>query len=344
MSWEDTTYEKQMKKLFIENLGNSKGEELYIDYISIRNAMDNDNFFREIKGQEPSLTDHSEKHIQDVFEKAYKIIGEEEFYKLNAYNIYCLALMILFHDVGNIFKREGHEAREKIATIYNKYRSNSKRYRDERRTITAGASSHSGKTSKGNRDTLKKIKDSSIKGNKIKLRELASILRFSDELAEGKHRTCSFLLENDLYEEKSKIYHQYAETIDIEIDRELNRISMTYDINIPERIDSNTLKEIEELIKFTCLRNIKLDIERQYTKVYSEILKVFEKVTVQYNFSFNGIPTDMDLSSITLEDEYPIPGEPPLSLENSEKKNLQKYKNYGVEKIMEKIKKKVTNL
>ena len=211
-------FKKEMKTYFLKKLGEIKGEELYTDYSSVRNAIEKSGFFREIKGVEPNLSDHSEKHIQDVFERAFKVIGKEEFYKFDVYEIYCLAVMILFHDVGNIFGRKGHEAKEKIAEIYNEYRKNNQNYRDERRAIIIGASAHSGKSKLGNGDTLKDIKDVSIKGNKIRLRELSAILRFSDELAEGKHRTCSFLVEKKLYDEGSSIFHKYAEITDIEID------------------------------------------------------------------------------------------------------------------------------
>lgn len=107
MSWTDTNFEKAMKAHFIETLGVTEGEHLYGEYTSVRNAMESDNFFKEIKGQEANLSDHSEKHIQDVFDRAYKVIGEDEFVKFTTQDIYCLALMILFHDVGNIYGRSG---------------------------------------------------------------------------------------------------------------------------------------------------------------------------------------------------------------------------------------------
>ncbi|WP_178988498.1 HD domain-containing protein [Winogradskyella schleiferi] len=166
MSWVETTFEKAMKQHFIASLGETKGEHLYSEYTSVRNAMEGDSFLREIKAQEPNLSDHSEQHIQDVLERAYKVIGAEEFSKFSPRDIYCLALMILFHDVGNIFGRKGHNAVEKIAEVYNKYRSNPENYRDEKRVLTLGASSHCGKSKSGSRDTLKTLKTQVSKGRK----------------------------------------------------------------------------------------------------------------------------------------------------------------------------------
>lgn len=339
MSWIDTKYEKEMKAYFIKILGETKGEELYNEYTSVRNSMEDDNFFREIKGQEPNLSDHSERHIQDVFDLAYKLIGDTEFESFSVFEIYCLALMILFHDVGNIYGRKGHDSIERIAEVYNKYRSNIKNYREEKRIITTGASAHSGKSKNGCNDTLKYLPEgTTMKGNNINLKELASILRFADELAEGKHRTCSFLIEKNLIKDESQIYHQYAGIANIAIDRNLERISITYHIDIPKKFDSKAKDSLKKLMLFTYYRAVKLDTERRYTKYYSNVLKKFNFVTVHYNFSLNEIPIEFDLGKITFEDQYPVPGNSFIHSERDAKKLiLNKNGNFSFENIFEKI-------
>lgn len=342
MSWIDTSYEIAMKSYFIEKMGSIKGQELYDDYTSVRNAIEKDNFFDEIKGQEPNLSDHSVKHIQDVFERVYKVIGEENFKTFNTYEIYCLALMILFHDVGNIFGREGHNSKEKIAKIYNKYRSNPSNYRDERRVVIEGASAHTGKSKIGCNDTLKFVNEDSIRGEKIDLKELASILRFSDELAEGKQRTCSFLLEQSLIDKASEIYHLYAQITDIRIDRNLERISIAYHIDIPKKFTVAAQKELKELIAFTYKRAVKLDIERRYTKNYSRIIEIFKYVVVQYNFTIDEIPFDFELNKVTFEDQYPIPGNQIGSNQNFAIEMFSsKDNNYDLKNLIEEIKNKI---
>ena len=177
MSWIDTSYEKAMKTYFVDKLDDTKGIALYSKYESIRNAMVEDNFFAEIKGKEPELSDHSQRHIQDVFERTYKVIGEDDFRSFNIYEIYCLALMVLFHDVGNIRGRKNHQTPAKIAEVYNKYRgANIENFREERRIIISGASAHTGKSKNGSNDTLKEVKADSFEGESIDLTELASIL------------------------------------------------------------------------------------------------------------------------------------------------------------------------
>ena len=310
MSWIDTSYEKAMKTYFVDKLDDTKGIALYSKYESIRNAMVEDNFFVEIKGKEPELSDHSQRHIQDVFERTYKVIGEDDFRSFNIYEIYCLALMVLFHDVGNIRGRKNHQTPAKIAEVYNKYRgANIENFREERRIIISGASAHTGKSKNGSNDTLKEVKADSFEGESIDLTELASILRFSDELAEGKQRSCSFLIEKKLIDEKSLIYHKYAQVSNIHIDRKLERISITYNIDINRPFNDKEKQKLKELIEFSFNRAVKLDIERRYTKNYSRIIKRFKYVSVSYNFSVDDIPIEMDLQNILFEDLYPIPGE-----------------------------------
>lgn len=333
MSWNDTSFEKEMKKFFYE-----KGDisnTLYGKYTSVRDAMYDDNFFGEIKGQEPNLSDHSEKHIQDVFERAYKVMSENSFPLFNEIEIYCLALMILFHDVGNIYGRKGHEAEVKIAEIYNKYRVTHENFRAERRVLIKGASSHSGSTKEGSKDTLKGLKDENLDANLIRLQELAAILRFSDELAEGKQRTCSFLIDKKLYSDDSLIYHKYAQITSIFPDRNRGEILITYDIDIPQDFNEEEQKNIKDLISFTYLRAYKLDIERRYTKNYSDVIKAFKSVSVVYNFTKNHLPIGLNLDQIIFEDKYPIPGENFVDNEiEIEQLFINKNENYSLEKII----------
>ena len=310
MSWSTTKYEKAMKVYLIEELGEEEGSVLYSDYEHLRNELVKDNFFQEIKIQEPSLSDHSDRHIRDVQNRAYRLIGDFKERGLSVMDVYCLSLMILFHDVGNIFGRKGHDSICKIAEVYNKYRVSHESYGDERRQVTLGASAHSGLSSAGCKDTLKYLIKGSIKSEEINLPEIAAILRFADELSEGKHRTCSFLLERGMYEAESQIYHKYANITEILIDRALERISITYNINVSDKFDENIDEqaEITELIKFSFYRAIKLDQERRYTKYYSSTLQAFKYVTVLYNFEKNYTPLVLNIQPIRFEDQYPIPG------------------------------------
>jgi len=333
MEWNKTSFEREMVRII--NTSDNNLKHLITDYEHIRNSLFQDNFFTEIKAVEPKLSDHSDRHIRDVLEKAYSIIGLEEFQKFHEYEIYCLALMILFHDVGNIFGRKGHEAQEHIYAVYNHYR-NGNNYRAERRIITQGASAHGGTNASGSKDTLKELNnfDQNIESVPIRLQELSAILRFADELAEGKQRTCSFLLDAGRYDD-SEIYHQYADITSIAPDRSLGRISITYDIDIPLDFTEEEKDKLKKLLRFTYIRAYKLDEERRYTKNYSNVLKAFKYVSVAYNFTRAGIPVKIDLEKIILEDRYPVPGESLEDvLESAEDLIVAKNRNYDVETLI----------
>lgn len=308
MSWIETTFEKEMKSYFLSELDKIKANELYTEYTSVRDAMEKDNFFKEIKGVEKNLSDHSEKHIQDVFERAFLLIGDFKENGLKVYDVYCLALMILFHDVGNIFGRDGHDSTLRIATIYNKYRANNSSYREERKCVTSGASAHSGFSTNGCKDTLKYVKEDSISVHTINLPEISAILRLADELAEGKHRTCSLLIENKIISKDSEIFHRYASITEIGISRAIGRITITYNIDIPSNFTKKEQKSLKELMLFTYYRAVKLDLERRYTKYYSNTLSKYKYVSVLYKFSVDELPIELDLGRIIFEDKYPVPG------------------------------------
>lgn len=189
----------------------------------------------------------------------------------------------------------------------------------------------------GSKDTLKELNndDFNIDSNPIRLLELSSILRFADELAEGKQRTCSFLLDKGHYSDESEIYHKYAEITTIHPDRKLGRISITYDIDISETFNETEQNKLKELLKFTYSRAYKLDEERRYVKNYSDILKAFKFVSVVYNFTRNGIPIDLDLERIIFEDRYPVPGETSVDIGHSaESWIVTNDKNYDIDLLV----------
>jgi len=134
--------------------------------------------------------------------------------------------------------------------------------------------------------------------SKIKLRELASILRFADELSEGPQRTSHYLNSKSKIAEDAQIYHEYASITNIFVDKGNNRIAITYNI------DYTSSERIEELLEFTYRRILKLDAERRYCKYYAPILDKLKKTDAQINFTINGDICDLDLPKIELGDKY----------------------------------------
>lgn len=297
------------------------------DYFSAKTYLKR-NIFGEIKVVEKDLTDHSERHIRNVQDNAARLIGDEGKKKYSGAELYFLALSILFHDVGNINGRKGHN--KKVTDIYNKIRNNESHFNQERRLILKAVAAHCGESSKGDKDTLNELEEKSdLYGHALRLREMAAILRFADELAEGPQRTSDYMIDNNKFSEESLIYHEYAQITRPFIDRGGSRIAVSYDI------DCNQCKDLKKLLVFTYKRVLKLDLERRYCKYYAPILDVFKRTDVSYEFNYDGNPMELELDKISLEDKYTY-----MDVNDNEiDRFLEKFPKYAVDKILEQINK-----
>ena len=72
--WNNTEIEKYMKKELEACFNEQDADSYYGLYTTAKKALCG-NVYSEIKGVEPLLTDHSERHIQDVLDKAWKLIA-----------------------------------------------------------------------------------------------------------------------------------------------------------------------------------------------------------------------------------------------------------------------------
>lgn len=331
----DATIEIQteLEKMMAEKLHTDTelSEELksqcLTEYLSAKDYFKR-NIYGEIKAVEGDLTDHSERHIRNVQDNAARLIGEEGKNKYCGVELYFLALSILFHDVGNINGREGHN--KKVTDIYNKIRNNESHFNQERRLIIKAVAAHCGESSKGDKDTLNELEEKSdLYGHILRLRELAAVLRFADEIAEGPQRTSDYMIENQKFSDGSLIYHEYAQITRPFIDRGGSRIAVSYDI------DCNKCKDLKKLLVFTYKRVLKLDLERRYCKYYAPILDVFKRTDVSYEFNIDGNPLDLGLDKISLEDKYTY-----MDVNNNEiDRFLERFPKYEVDSLIEQINK-----
>ena len=310
-----------------EKISDELRSQLLTDYFSAKNYFKR-NIYGEIKAVEKDLTDHSERHIRNVQDNAARLIGDEGKNKYSGAELYFLALSILFHDVGNINGRKGHN--KKVTEIYNKIRNNESHFNQERRLILKAVAAHCGESSKGDKDTLNELEEKSdLYGHALRLRELAAVLRFADELAEGPQRTSDYMIENHSFSDGSLIYHEYAQITRPFIDRGGSRIAVSYDI------DCNQCKDLKKLLVFTYRRVLKLDLERRYCKYYAPILDIFKRTDVSYEFNYDGNPMELGLDKISLEDKYTY-----MDVNDNEiNKFLERFPKYAVDNILEQINK-----
>lgn len=293
-----------------EDFGEDKAREMISAYDQAQNQLRRE-IYENIRGSEPSLTDHGTTHVADVQEKVVALLSESDgnLVDLSGVELYCLAMLVLFHDVGNVYGREEHQNR--IAPIFDKIRGTGPALRREKTLVVRAARAHTGTAHDGSYDTLKELDDiENLLGRPVRHRELAAILRFADELAEGPQRTSGFMQEKNLYDAGSKMHHDYASSTNILIDRAMGRIAITYEIDLkPDLPEKNRREYLSELLKFVYQRLTKLDQERQYVRHYSKLLEPFKSTEAAFNFHCDGEVLDIDILPLKLTDKVVIPGE-----------------------------------
>ncbi len=258
------------------------------------------------------LTDHGVGHIQTVIKRASSLVGKAE--NISPYETFILLCAIQFHDVGNIFGREGHEEQHaKIMKDIEIY------FLDmvERKIILDIANAHGGKTGSGSKDKISLLQASSLYCNQsIRNRYLAAIVKFSDELAEEKSRSARYGLKLPSFPESSRVYHQYAEALHtVKINHENKSIKLAFflDDKLAQSKSGKGDKKVY-LIDEIYERTIKTHMERLYCARFMKPLIDIESIQVEIRIYSSNKEYSEELESIefTLEEtgypDYPKNG------------------------------------
>lgn len=283
--WNETDFERHMYKRLVVELGKDRAGSMKAQFVVARDKVLHE--IRNIPGVEPQLSDHGPEHIRNVLENVMSLISSDHtIHGLTARELYILGLVVLFHDVGNLFGRDGHHTR--IGEMYDWARGNDSASLREKKLILSAARAHTGVALSGSKDTLLEVGEhDQFDQNSIKLREIASILRLADELAEGPQRTTEFFRTNIGYEPTSEKFHEYAASTHVLADRPNERICLTYDLQL-ERFElpanNARLDDLIAFLDYVLHRVSKLDDERRYTRFYCPILRAFRKTDVAMNF------------------------------------------------------------
>lgn len=280
------------------------------------------NIYEEIRAKEPNLTDHGPRHIDNVQNNILRLLpnfplpseGDIPPATISGIEMYFLAMFTLFHDVGNIHQRDDHHLN--IGGVFDAACGLGAAIRREKTLVLRACAAHTGESSEGSLDTLKELPEvEQFEGDPVRLRQLAAILRFADELAEGPQRTSEYRLAHDDYDSKSRVYQEYASVTDVLIDRGNQRISLAFEI--PVDADPNDpvgrLQSLESLLSHILTRIAKLDEERRYAVHYSPLLAPFRATIASFNFHCGEDLLDVDLPQIQLDD-FTVPGTTSRSL------------------------------
>lgn len=307
--WETRGFEERLKAR-LEGVG-IRGQELWSEYIGARSRLVED-VLDQIRAIEPQLTDHGPKHVASVLDRIEQllVVNPEYFCPIE---LYCLGMAALFHDVGNINGRGGHQ--NKIAEIFDFVRGQNPRVRAEKAIVLQAARAHCGESSAGSKDTIAQlVSREHMDSTPVRLREIAAVLRLADELAEGRNRTSAFMVAHHRFDEESRIFHLYASNTEILVD--MARVAINYDIGdsdpvLPTRDGriAPFLDTTAQFLEFAYKRIMKLDQERKYCRHYSPALEHLKETSVAFRFWINGEMNDLGLQPLSLTDKT-VPGDP----------------------------------
>ena len=198
--------------------------------------------------------------------------------------IFFLLSAIQLHDVGNIFGRIGHERR--ILEVIEKGKNNVGTDRIDQIWITKIAEVHGGTVNlTGSKDTISQLDEFADYDNeKVRLRLLASILRFADELAEEKYRGSSILLDSENIPKGSEIFHLFSICISsISVDHSAKTVKIQFHVNT-KYLNKKFGKGKDEIFIIDEIYNrlLKMHLERiycsRYWKPYIELDKIFARI------------------------------------------------------------------
>jgi hypothetical protein len=308
--WEILKIEQATERKLKKEFGDAEGGVQFSTYVIARKAIIED-ILPNIRRLLPDHTDHDAPHIANVMRNLWNLLDYDipKEYQLNAMEFYCLITSALFHDAGNIFGRKDHQ--KKISQIYDYAVPEARRDKQVKLVVLKATEAHTGEAPDGTKDTMKHLsKTLSVKDHQVKLQELAALVRFADELAEGRQRTSLFMQMHHMYPPTSELHHKYAAITSVGIDMKNERITLTYNIDVGAKtkgaFDTAAEAEIRELLNYTYIRIDKMNQERKYARHYSPILAPLKQMTVTFNFWVIGqveylqLPKDLVLTDLVV--------------------------------------------
>lgn len=186
------------------------------------------------------LTDHGPDHIKMVMRRAQYLVPREQWASngnemaaglLEPYEVFLLLMAIHFHDVGNMYGREGHEKR--ITDVMKETPTLCELDRFEQGLIAKIAACHGG-TIHNDRNTIVYIPAKEKAGDVVfRPRLIAALLRLADELADERSRASHFAHRKpDLLPRGCLIYHRYASALaSVHVDPKNQQLELKFQLS-----------------------------------------------------------------------------------------------------------------
>lgn len=310
--WQEQEIEGYIKARLIAG-DPQTGEANWSKYVTTRTDIVK-NVLPYIPASEPHLTDHGTHHIGNVMRNVAQVLGIKSSDPIKADHVAgltateALALLMgcLLHDIGNIEGRDKHN--QATSAVWRKSGSaswNSWSFPDRKALINI-CQAHTGKAEDGSADTLAPLasEKSYFLLQPIRSAQIAAILRFADELAEGEQRTSQYLLNTSAYPEGNEIYHEYAKITQINIDRASARIAIDYSIDLRDEFfgdSASAPSKLRSLLELIYQRVVKLERERLFARHYAPEFLQFRETSVVVHMH-DDYGNELKLPSLVLND------------------------------------------
>lgn len=270
-------------------------KDLYARYTRMKNYLSTE-YYRWMQSNNPFLTDHGEQHIRSVTQACGSLLDRHlgrdispNKQKLTTLDIFLVLSAVLWHDVGNVYGREGHAAR--AVEMTNQIKSLGFPEPEIHRLVAEIAQAHSG------RDGLAKAsqeQDCSTFHNTYTVypRALAAVVRFGDEISENRFRISATLLPD--VPAANRIFWEYANTIAASRPEPArNRVVLTINMQREGAIQEYESHEFPErnseegrihLLSYVLCRLEKMNNERAYCSPqflrYATIEEIEARITI----------------------------------------------------------------
>lgn len=214
------------------------------------------------------LTRHGKKHVETVVDRASKLLMNDSSpssQSLTCYEVYLLLMAIYFHDVGNVYGRNQHE--KMIVPIIDTIKPLLSDEAIERGTVIRIAEAHGGTVNGAPKDTIARLAPSDlVLGQRVRMRALAAVLRFADELADDSSRSAGILKTAGELPRSSEVYHYYAKALhSVDVRPSEYLVDLRYQFHCSDAKEkfgkgSNSVYLLDEIYS----RTLKIHNEREY--------------------------------------------------------------------------------
>ena len=261
--------------------------------------------------KEGFLTDHGPGHIATVVERASDLLAcsDSNYPQLTPYEVYLLLMAIQFHDVGNLYGREGHE--RKIDSVMEHMGKLVGDEMVEKVAIRKIAAAHGGWRN-GNRDTIMQLPSYDfILSRRVGYQALAAILRFADELSDDSGRAARAVVELGRIPDVSRLFHMYSESLhSVRVDPDAHVVYLRYYLTRDKAGPISSGESTRFLLDEIYERTLKMHYEREYCMRFIRGLVYIDAIDVRIDVyeSSRSLNTRVDPIAYRLQ-QVGYPGE-----------------------------------